>query len=200
MDKRAGATENPSSTRVGPWVLSTDEDGNLIASNSNGGAVVLAKTPDVEGKDPDAIDTGLPFLKLNRAEPQSLPAFGSAPIVYDAIVTNNGNWGITSVPVQIVTVPENGHYLIIYRICATTNGGGRTKGFVEINGSLVMAQEFYDGNSSYYDSFYMSDVVYLQAGASISTGVYTSVARSFGASGEDPQNATSLTVKCLERA
>lgn len=200
IDKRVDGTEHPTSSRVGKWVLSTDDDGNLIASFANGGSTVLAKVPSEQEDDPDLISVGLPMLKLNRAEPLSVGASQTVSVLWDSVVENRGEWGV-SVPIQIVKVPVSGLYLVIYRLIEIDAGYYRVKGAVSVNGSRVMAHDYGGAEAMplHAKTLYMADVIYMQAGSNIECTAFAIVANRFGANSFDPQNVTSLTVICLDK-
>src|SRR4051812_13256704 len=72
-DQRINSLENSTSVRAGDWVLSTSADGALIASNVNGGSVILAKKPAGGENDPDAIeDPAVPSVSVALAGTQSI--------------------------------------------------------------------------------------------------------------------------------
>lgn len=199
VQKRQDAVENPASSRTGKWVLSTDENDNLIASFANGGSVVLAKPP--QGEDPDEITTGNPFLKLARGAPQTTPANTRTTIQWDTIVNNVGNWGITSTPVTTVGAPVSGTYLVVYRLCETGNSPNMTKAYVTLNESVIIADEILVSYpSGYYRSLYLVDVISVNAGALIECGMFSNASMTVGASGPDPANLTSLSLYLLEAA
>lgn len=114
-DQRINALENSTSLRCGDWVLSTSADGALIASNVNGGSVILAKKPAGGENDPDAIeDPAVPSVSVALAGTQSI-ASGSpgSAVIFDSVIAEmGGNWtgGLRSF--SSVMVPVGGTYMI----------------------------------------------------------------------------------------
>lgn len=112
-DQRVNALENSASVRVGAWVLSTSDDGNLIASHSDGGSVVLAKKPAGGETDPDAIeDPVIPSVSVALSATQSVTSSGT-PVIFDSVLAEvGGDWTGGLRTFNSVVVPVGGTYMM----------------------------------------------------------------------------------------
>lgn len=112
-DQRVNALENSASVRVGSWVLSTSDDGNLIASYADGGSVVLAKKPAGGEVDPDAIeDPVVPSVSVALSATQSVSSSGT-PVVFDSVLAEvGGDWTGGLRTFNSVVVPVGGTYMM----------------------------------------------------------------------------------------
>ena len=72
VDRRIRRLEQPSTARVGSWVVATDPGtGGLVATHQNGGGVRLANVPD--GSNPDEVSTPDPArLEVVQEPPASM--------------------------------------------------------------------------------------------------------------------------------
>lgn len=112
-DQRINSLENSTSLRAGDWVLTTSADGALIASNINGGSVILAKKPAEGENDPDAIeDPVVPSVSVSLAGTQAITSSGTA-VLFDSVIAEvGGNWTGGLRTFSSVMVPVAGTYMI----------------------------------------------------------------------------------------
>lgn len=196
--KRLDQVEHPASARMGAWVLSTDPDtGDLIASNVNGGAVTLANPP-VAGEDADTVtSSGLPYIKVERQTNQSAPRGTTALVIWDTITSQTPEWGFTANSTDIA-VPQDGVYLCAYHLAFLNPSAEVNKGVFLLDGIVKMSQE-YNPDTSWYQSFYMTETFSLNAGSIISCGAFVPGGGTFdfGASGADTSVFTSLSLTRL---
>lgn len=198
--KRLDQVEHPASSRIGQWVLSTEPDtGNLIASFVNGGSIILASPPDPGTSPDDVVEAQpLPSLKLKRVADQGIPANGQVAVQWDTLARSIGEWGTTTLPVETVTVPEDGLYLMFYKFVRCASNDNFSKGFIWINGVPMSSQEVWP-SLGYYQSYYLSELLEMNKGDAIDCGAYSNAGGVFGSSRLYPNNITTLTVHCLER-
>jgi hypothetical protein len=170
-DARLSALENPTSTRVGSWVLSTSADGNLIASNVNGGSVVLATPPAGGESDPDAIQGNAnPSVAVTRIASFTLPTAGG-PITFDGVQTvSGGDWTSGKAGFAAITVPVAGTYCVLGAVQPLSGAPSSVLSGIMVNGSLQAT-----GNGSV---FYVAS---LRAGDAVSLFGYTGSATAVGA-------------------
>lgn len=190
--KRIEQVEHPSSARIGAWVLSTDpESGNLIASNVNGGAVVLANQPEGEG-DADSVDRTGSALKVERRTPQS--GSGYVQVAWDTVAYTTDDWSVVEGSTEVV-VPSDGLWLITYHLQGISDSGSTHKARVNIDGTPVMTtrQAPY---TAIEPSLYMAETFPLSAGQGISafSWMVGGASHSFGSSSADPSVCTAMTV------
>lgn len=200
VQSRLDQVEHPASSRVGSWVLSTDPDtGNLIASFVNGGSIILAKAPEAGTNPDDTVTTQpLPRIQLKRIADQGIPVGGQTAVSWDTQIRNVGGWGVTTLPVDTITVPEDGLYLLDFKLVRNESNDNFSKGFVQINGNVIESQEIWPSNA-YYQTYYLSDQLDLLAGDKIVGGAYSNGGGLFGVSDLYPTMATSISLYCLER-
>jgi hypothetical protein len=111
--RRLDSVENPTSMRVGEWVLSTSTDGSLIASNVNGGSVVIARQPAGGENDPDTIqDDAVPAVSVVRNASQTLPSGGAAVIFDGARFQSGGDWTGGKTTFDAINAPVSGIYQV----------------------------------------------------------------------------------------
>lgn len=200
--KRLDQVENPASTRVGQWVLSTEADtGNLLASFVNGGSVVLAKAPEPGGNPDDVTGTEpFPSLKLKRTANQEIDNNTTVNVSWDTLDRNVGGWNATALPVETITVPEAGLYLVIFKLVFTASNAKFNKGVIQVNGTPVSSLEINpQSDNGYYQSYYLTEVLDLQTQDQILCSAFSVEGDTFGTSGLYAQNITTLTMQCLER-
>lgn len=199
--KRLESVENPTSIRVGEWVISTSADsGNLIASHNEGGSVVLATKPAASQNPDDVVDNSVPYIKLERQSNQAAPR-GSVQLVnWDTVQAQTRDWGF-SAPGTDLDIPVNGVYEIKYHLAFLNSSSTLSKAVFFINGTVVMAQEEEPDSNSWWISFYMTDTFTLNAGDTISAGAYVagSGTMDFGSSGADPTVHTSMSVFLISK-
>jgi hypothetical protein len=114
-DQRITSLENPTSQRIGEWVLSTSDNGNLIASHMNGGSTVLAKKPTEGEVDPDKIEDPVnSAVSVALVGSQSISGGGTGtPIIFDSVAAEvGGNWTGGLRTFASVMVPAAGVYAL----------------------------------------------------------------------------------------
>lgn len=172
-DARIASLENSSAVRVGPWVLSSTAEGNLIASYVDGGSVVLAKKPTEGETDPDKIEDPVnPACTVVLNSDQSIPTRGT--VVFDGVLVEvGGNWTAGSRNISAITCPVAGTYCVmgvmhITGVHASTDYGVG----VAVNGQIVAGgvygEESSSGAHNAMVSANASIVVNLTAGDAIS--------------------------------
>ena len=169
QQRRTEGLENPTSQRVGDWVLSTSAEGHLIASNVNGGSVILARRPESGENDPDAIqDDTTPAVSVTRSAGQTLPS-GGAAVIWDGTRFEVGG-GFTGgkSSFDAITVPVTG----IYRVSATVNfrdGSGYwlLALFLDDQPMLSGRTGEYSGNGNTWTSSYITGLLQITAGQKI---------------------------------
>lgn len=193
--KRLDQVENPSSARVGPWVLTADPDtGDLLASHVNGGAVVLANPP-VNTEDADSVASQeIPFIKLERQANQVGTRGTPKAVEWDTILSQTESWGYTEGSPDLA-IPKDGLYLVHYSLSFLNSSNAVNKAMFTIDGVVEMSQEF-DPSDAWYQSFYLSEIFALSAGSVVQGMAYVSGSGSFdfGTSGADPAVSTSLSL------
>lgn len=109
--RRLDSVENPTSQRVGEWVLSTSAEGHLIASHVEGGSTILARKPTTGENDPDAIqDNVIPSLAVTRSVSQSVVTAGTKVVFDGTRLELGGNWTGGMATFDSVAVPVDGTY------------------------------------------------------------------------------------------
>lgn len=196
-DRRIQSVEHPTSSRVGPWVLSNDDNtGNLIASNINGGSVIIAEPPP-GGVDPDAISTtGQPFLRVARVNPQSIPVTTLTNITWDSVQISVGGWQFIASGTDLV-VPRAGLYEVKLNIYSTVGISAQTAFAININGSAFTVRE--PGITETVMAAGISDVLRLGAGDVLNGQmlITSGSGYSIGVSPRGPNAYTSMTVTRL---
>lgn len=143
VEKRIGSVEHPTSTRIGAWVLSTDDNtGNLIASNVNGGSVILTEPPP-GGVDPDAISTtGQPYIRCALVNGQAIGLGSLTNIVWDSVQVASSAWQFTAPGTDLV-IPTSGVYQVILNVYSVTTAAisSQTAIAININGSAFVLSE-----------------------------------------------------------
>lgn len=198
--KRLEAVENPTSTRVGEWVLSTSPDtGNLIASHVDGGSVVLAVKPAASQNPDEVIDSTVPYIKLERQQNQAEARGAAALVKWDTVASQTRDWGF-SAPGTDIDIPVNGIYEMKYHLAFLNASDVISKGVLMVNAVVVGAQEF-DPDTAWYQSMYISDTFTLNSGDIISCAAYVggSGTFDFGSSGADPAVHTSLSIRLISK-
>lgn len=194
-EKRLNQTEHPTSQRIGDWVLSTNpETGDLIASNVNGGSIILAGKP-APSADADAVATqGQPFIKVQREQNQQGTRGSTSTVLWDSLIYQTDEWGFVPTGTDIV-IPEDGIYLCQYHLAFLNASDVVNKGVFFIDGIVKMAQE-YDPNDAWWQSMYMVESFPLNAGQVIAAGAYVSGSGTFdfGSPSTDVESRTSMSL------
>lgn len=124
--RRLDEGENPTSARVGDWVLSSHPDtGALIAAHATGGArqILPVPPPDADPTRED-VDT-LPSLLLYCDATLSLATDAWYRMRWDTVAAQNG-WALgRETAIEEVPVPRTGLYLIVLRVAWTDTDYGR---------------------------------------------------------------------------
>ncbi len=199
-EKRLVAAENPSSMRVGEWVLSTSADtGNLIASHVDGGPVVLAVKP-AASQDPDEIaSTTAPYIKVERQTNQNEARGAAHLVIWDSVASQTSDWGF-SAPGTDIDIPVSGTYQINFHLAFLNPSNVTNKAILMVNAVVVGAQEF-TPDTSWYQSMYITDTFNLNAGDVISCAAFVAGSGTFdfGSSGADPTVHTSLMIHQISK-
>jgi hypothetical protein len=198
-EKRLGAAENPTSMRIGEWVLSTDADsGNLIGSHVDGGSVVIAVKPAASANPDEISSAGGPYIKVERQGDQAASAGSAVLVIWDTVVNQTSDWGF-SAPGTDINIAANGIYEIIYHLAFRDSASSIQKAILMINGEVVGAQEY--GTNDGYSAMYIVDTFSLNAGDIISCAAYFGASGTFhfGSSGADPSVHTSLSIRLISQ-
>lgn len=148
VEQRLRGAEHPSSVRMGKWVLTTDENDNLLGAFANGGSVVLAVPPEVDNDEADVVETGTLYkLKAARSATQA-----AGTISWDTVLTEIGEWGVSpGTPFTDVVIPRTGFYLIVADVHCSTRTDDECHSVVTVNGTNVLVNELsgeVDGNTA----------------------------------------------------
>lgn len=137
IQKRVEGVENPTSQRMGSWVISEDPtSGNLIASHVNGGSVTLAQAPNATDN-PDVVSTGLPYLIARRITAQSTSASTWTVIQFESVDSISGSWNASNAGFTSVRVPKDGLYAVWLKVEWTTNADRNRYGGIRVNGVIT---------------------------------------------------------------
>ncbi|MCB8914025.1 hypothetical protein L612_007800000030 [Rhodococcus rhodochrous J38] len=182
--RRIEQIEHPSSTRIGPWVLSTSqESGALTASHVNGGAVVLANEPEGEG-DADAVSSGWSHIKVSRQTVQTLPRGGHSAIEWDTLESQTDDWSFSPGSTSFV-IPQSGVWIVNYQVYFRAVADTLAEALVVIDGSMRIADR--DLNASVEPKLKCFETFNLNEG----TELFTTAARAgSGTFTIGPYNAT----------
>ncbi|MBF6138109.1 hypothetical protein IU501_34640 [Nocardia otitidiscaviarum] len=194
--ERLDLAEHPESLRAGAWTLSTHpETGSLIASHVGGGSVELARRPE-QGTDPDEVaGSGMNGIKLVRSIGQAAAGGTTTIVAWNAVVYQSAVWNVAT-PVREIIVPEDGIYLVLYRLMWDTDLGVVTKAMVFVDGVATLTQEFRPHpDAKWWQGENISDTLSLSAGQVITCGAFTTGStKNIGPSGPDRESVTSLTL------
>lgn len=195
MVRRTEQLENPTSTRMGDWVISTQPDtGNLLASHVDGGSVVLAAKPASAESPDDVARTDFPYIKVERQQNQA-EARGSSHLVdWDTVAYQSSDFGFTPTATDI-SIPVDGVYDCTLNLIFKNQSNVTNKAIFLIDGVVKMAQEQFWSNSVYCN-FYLREPFSLSAGTIVSAAAFVSGSGTFdfGASGADPTVFTSMSL------
>ncbi|MBF6277082.1 hypothetical protein [Nocardia nova] len=169
QQRRTEGLENPTSQRIGPWVLSASTEGHLIASHVEGGSVILARKPEDVENDPDQIrDDTIPAVSVTRAANQTIPSGGTAVIWDGTRFEVGGSFTGGKSSFDAVTVPVSG----IYRASATVHfrdGSGYwlLALFLDDQPMLSGRTGEYSGNANTWTAAYVTGLVQITAGQKV---------------------------------
>jgi len=198
-EKRLNSVENPTSMRVGEWVLSTDaQTGNLIAGHVDGGSVILAKKPAASQNPDEIVDSKTPFIKVERQQNQSDARGSAIAVIWDTVIAQTRDWGFTA-PGTDLEIPVGGVYRVNFHLAFLNASSATNKAIFQVNNEVVAAQEFVQNTA--YCGMYVSDTFQFNAGDVIVCAAYVSGSGTmdFGSSGADPSVHTSLTLELISK-
>lgn len=197
VEQKLAEPENQVACRVGGWTLfEQQETGNLGASHTSGGTVILAEPPEDAEKDPDKVETNdQPAIKVERVNNQQGPRGSVQLVVWDTMSFQAGGWGFASPGTDLV-IPRDGLYLICYDLYFLNTSTVVNKALLFVGGVVKMAAESNGNGGAFYPSFHFSQTFPLTADTIVSAGAYTagSGTMDFGASGADPTVYTSMSI------
>lgn len=196
--RRIEQVENPSSTRIGAWVLSTDpESGNLIASNVNGGAVVLANQPEGDAE-ADAVSSGWSHVKVSRQTPQSLSPGTHMAIQWDTVDSQSSDWSVGPGSSTLV-FPESGVWLISYNLRYGATTYEASTGRIYLDGSPVLSGRTQPSQYASEPTILCSSTFSVSAGSELYCTAWINGATSttVGPSGIASSDVTSLSLTRL---
>jgi hypothetical protein len=187
-ERRLTQAEHPLSARVGNRVLSTNPDtGDLIASNVNGGTLILAEKP-APSDTPDIITSPACAVVVGRSSLQSIPS-GGAFVAWDSTLAEvGGAWGTGSGTVPALTVPQSGLYQIAASIHWQTGGITATAAIL-VDDRAVLSSRITDGIGSAWITSQVNGLRNLQQGSVVRMSVSTGAGNAIGAS---PLTATAV--------
>lgn len=192
--RRLEQVEHPASSRIGNWVLSTDTDtGDLIASNVNGGSVVIANEPE-DGGDADVVASGWSSLKVSRQNPQSIAVGSHVPIQWDTVDTSTSDWAVSSGSSTLV-FPDSGVWLMTYNLRYGTNSNVACTGRIYLDGSPVVSARFQPGSTATEPTLMCSSTFSVSAGSELYCTAWMS--GSAGSINVGPSNTASSDVTSL---
>lgn len=195
--RRLEQVEHPSSARVGNWVLSTSpETGDLIASNVNGGSVVVANEPE-DGGDADVVASGWSHLRLSRQNPQTMTLGAHNAVEWDTVDTQTSDWSVASGSSSIV-IPATGIWLINFRLLFRVASTALHECSIMIDGSMRSADRDQPG-TAYEPALSCTETFSLSEGSEITATAGKAGSGNFtiGPSGVAPSIVTSLSLTRL---
>ncbi|MDE1675130.1 hypothetical protein [Nocardia gipuzkoensis] len=184
--RRLESLENPTSARVGPWVLSASDEGHLIASYVEGGSVVLARKPAAAENNPDDIDEAVnPSCSVTRTALYTIPANGG-PVRFDGVEVNaGGDWTGGQSLFDAVIVPVSGAYRVTGTVQFSSHPSAVIRCAVRVDGAPRIAGGFEDHTSSASTNPWMTAmctrVIQLNAGQSVDLFAYSNNSVQVGA-------------------
>jgi len=198
-ERRLQQAEHPMSARAGNWVLSTNPDtGDLIASNVNGGSIVLAREPEPsDDANPDLIAATTYQVTVTRTALQAI-ASGGNTVIWDGVLTEIGDgWG-TGPGATTVTAPVSGVYHLSSMLHWETGNVSCTTAIL-VDNSTVLIGRFPDTTGGGWVSSMAAGDVHVSAGSEISVYALPATAgRNIGASQlSNPAVPCSLSVALI---
>lgn len=191
--RRLEDVENPTAIRCGDWVLSTGEDGDLIASHSEGGSVLLAKRPAPSQEPDERVVEVNPAFTAMLTIGQRVPGGQITTVQWDTIAVNIGDWeyqdtGLTNASgedaaqiwFRTIVIPEDGIYHVRASMPWNKSSEDIRKAMLEhravneANWTVVAADERRAGqNRPYIITHNVGDVYPLRAGDAFRVLMYT---------------------------
>ncbi|TCN51776.1 hypothetical protein EV641_109167 [Rhodococcus sp. SMB37] len=193
--RRLEQVEHPASSRIGNWVLSTDSDtGDLIASNVNGGSVVIANEPE-DGGDADVVASGWSHLKVSRQNPQTLSAGNHIPIEWDTVDTSTDDWNVATGSSTLV-FPDSGIWLMTYNVRYGLNSAVAATGRIYLDGSPVVSGRHQPSGTASEPTILCSSTFSVSAGSELYCTAWLSGGGNYtvGPSNTVPSDVTSLSL------
>ncbi|WP_280187051.1 MULTISPECIES: hypothetical protein [Nocardia] len=180
-DNRLKSLENPTSQRIGPWVLSASSEGHLIASYVDGGSVIIARKPETGENDPDAITDNLaPSVSVLRSALQSIPANGSNVRFDGTRLEVGGDWTGGRNLMDTVAVPVSGVYVATGTV-QFENGSAFLTAAIMVDGKTRVAGRVVDSSGGPWMSTTATGILQLTAGQSVGLFAHAGVVRNVGA-------------------
>lgn len=171
--RRLERLENPTTQRIGGWVLSQEEGtGDLLASHVDGGSIRVARVPQAID-DADTVTSGSLHIKLRHSSTAS-----ASPIVWESSDFAVGSWGLTT-PTDTVTVPTTGVWTVNLVVTQVTQNSSDRTGWITVNGNRMVevTQSWGDvlavaaqSTIIITDSFLLTEGDLIQAGANFPYG------------------------------
>lgn len=193
--RRIEQVEHPASSRIGNWVLSTDANtGDLIASNVNGGSVVIANEPE-DGGDADVVASGWSHLKVSRQNPQPVTASNNEPILWDTVDTSTDDWAVASGSSTLV-FPDSGIWLMTFNLRYGHSTGIAATGRIWLDGSPVVSGRHQPSSSISEPTIMCSSTFSVAAGSELYCTAWLGGSANYnvGPSGNTPSDVTSLSL------
>lgn len=199
FDRRISSLEHPSATRVGKWVLSTGDSGELLASYVEGGSVSLSPPP-VVGDSPDETeseDQEPPLLFLERTDLQDINGGQVTRIEWNQVVQQIGTWGITgSDPHSDIEIPVTGYYIVTVNVAMGGDRNNLTQAVVQIDGDDTHGS-FHNPSGTVAVRHNIAFQAYLEAEQTVGVWVYGSDNNNVG---KVSDYRTRLDINCLRRS
>lgn len=180
-DTRLKSLENPTSQRIGPWVLSASTDGHLIASYVDGGSVILARKPEGGEVDPDAITDNLaPAVTVLLSSLHSIPANGENVRFDGNRLEVGGDWTGGRNLMDTVAVPVSGVYMATGTVQFDT-GSAFLSAVIMVDGRTRIAGRVVDSSGGTWMSATATGQLQLTAGQAVGLFAHAGVVRNVGA-------------------
>ncbi|MCM6777942.1 hypothetical protein NDR87_31410 [Nocardia sp. CDC159] len=163
-------------------MLSTSNEGHLIASHVDGGSVVLARKPEGGEVDPDEItDDVIPEVTVVRSASQAIGTNG-AYVVFDGVrAENGGDWTAGKTVFDAVTVPVSGTYTITGAVHFASGTGVLAAGIV-VDGRFLQGGRCPDSGGNVWPTVTVAARMPLTAGQSVQMFAYAGANMNIGSS------------------
>lgn len=181
--RRVESLENPTSQRIGPWVLSASSEGHLIASYVDGGSVIVARKPTGGENNPDEItDSVIPEVTVVRHAAQTIPA-GGAVVTFDGVrIEKGGDWTSGKTLFDAVTVPVAGTYTVTGTVHFNTGTTSLAAGIVVDSAFMQGGREVDSSGGIPWPAAAVTARMQLAAGQSVQLFAFAGTAKTIGAS------------------